>query len=1664
MKSTLHLALGIAAGFSIFLISTGDKTILVSDQAILNEEKSSTKQLSAGEEPTPFIAPQANETAIGAQTNFLTGMPVQEAYDMFAPTVAVTKTASLVTDGGSTGATPGDVIEYTVVVNNTGTNDATGVTFTDVLDANTTIVNGSVNASPIGVNDSYSCLGNVGINVPVGSGLLQNDIDPEGNAITITGINTTGTAGQVTYNADGSFTFKPNAGYEGSTTFKYTVSDGKATDEGTVTITVNDVIWFVDNNAGTNGDGRLGTPFNSVANFNSGASDDTGDFIFLYRNTAANYTGSITLLNDQALIGAGATASIVAITGITVPSFSYALPATGGTNPVINNSGAVTALQVAARNKLYGFNITNAGGTGISGSLSSSLLTVRDVSVSNTSGTAINLSTGQLDAIFNNVSAYNATGTNYGIAINNTTGSIEIKAGTISNIEQRGASFTSATNVKLTNMTFTNANTANGSACDFSSTGSCNGAIYMSSVSNVTMTNVDVNSSAQQGFNGIGVSGLVMTDCDYNNCGDGQYEGCVKLRNLSGTSSITNCTFANAAEELVEIINDASAAALTLNVSGSTFGDTFDKTFGAKGIFVTTANTATNNVTISNSTFRRIKTQGVNLRASAGTMNANVVDCNFNKDTKRYMSGIEIIPQGTAVMNINVNRNTLNTAGGSSILVQGAGTATYQARITGNTITGPALCGDCAADNTGSPAETATCNCYGDGITVWSTVSSVGKAVVSSNIISGIDYTGRGIYANARNAASLNIDIDGNTVGVSNDAWYNIDVVGGDGSAGTAVICAYVRNNTISGTPGFVNFRTRATGAGNAVQLQGTGTSATTIWNNNSNTPAAPPSTAATSISGGTFTYGSTCSVSLTHPTAEAYGPVVNPDDKPVIVQGGNNQTQPDTGSGEQQPEQPQTPQVLAGETVSISGFTLPAGESTTIKFRATINSTIPAGVCQISNQATVSGSNFADVLSDDPAVTGAANPTVTSLATMSLGNLVYLDNNKNGVFDAGDAGKNGVTVQLYRDNGSTAGTLDAGDALATSTTTAGGGLYSFTGLCAGDYLVVIPSSNFSTSAALDGYESSPAGAAPDPDDDVDNDDNGQPGINASIASKAITLQFNGGLVESNTTVDFGFKLICPVFTGAPANVSITNSSCDGSCSISGGVITAPSGTPCPEGSILQYQVNGGAWTTTLPVYAQTGPAQTIKTRCSCEADPSKVSAESNAVVTVPGTVCNTATLSSAAGTNSQTVCQFTGITPITYTTTCATGATFSGLPTGVSGSWSGGVATISGVPSVTGTFNYTVTLTGGIGSASVNGSITVTASALATSAFSTNLTLSGTGYFNNTSNCQAGAVVQPGGASPVSGDVTFKVWVEPVQPNYNNRPFLKRHYEITPATNASTATARITLFATQAEFDDFNNFSTSDVDLPYDPADPEGNKKNLRIYKYVGSSSDGTGLPGTYASAGRMEIDPNDNDIVWNATANRWEITFDVTGFSGFFIGNSGVTILPVTWVNVSASVNAAKKASIQWKVSEQDVAYYQVEKSSNGQSFTATGAKLPSQGNGLHLYNQVDPSMLQDVTYYRIAQVDKNGQVSYSSVVKLYAAANGSISVYPNPTRDIVSLNISGNLVGSKAVLSDVNGRRIMEVPLTSTLVTINLAKYSSGVYLLTTSMGQSFRIVKE
>ena len=107
-----------------------------------------------------------------------------------------------------------------------------------------------------------------------------------------------------------------------------------------------------------------------------------------------------------------------------------------------------------------------------------------------------------------------------------------------------------------------------------------------------------------------------------------------------------------------------------------------------------------------------------------------------------------------------------------------------------------------------------------------------------------------------------------------------------------------------------------------------------------------------------------------------------------------------------------------------------------------------------------------------------------------------------------------------------------------------------------------------------------------------------------------------------------------------------------------------------------------------------------------------------------------------SAGPNIQRVSLRIPIAPIVYDTKNLTGVRVTGLPAGVSGVFANNRVTISGTPSEVGTFDYTVTSTGGNGFVEVKGTITVDT---ATGTFTL---LSATGTDNQT--VAFGAAIEP--------------------------------------------------------------------------------------------------------------------------------------------------------------------------------------------------------------------------------------------------------------------------------------------------------------------------------
>lgn len=114
----------------------------------------------------------------------------------------------------------------------------------------------------------------------------------------------------------------------------------------------------------------------------------------------------------------------------------------------------------------------------------------------------------------------------------------------------------------------------------------------------------------------------------------------------------------------------------------------------------------------------------------------------------------------------------------------------------------------------------------------------------------------------------------------------------------------------------------------------------------------------------------------------------------------------------------------------------------------------------------------------------------------------------------------------------------------------------------------------------------------------------------------------------------------------------------------------------------------------------------------------------------------------------------------------------------------------------------------------------------------------------------------------------------------------------------------------------------------------------------------------------------------------------------------------LPVQLTAFDATAAPYRRVQLRWHTaSENQNAYFEVQHSTDGRSFTALG-RVAGQGTVAtsSAYTYTDPTPGPDVThYYRLRQVDQDGSSTYSPVRALALAAGSSAvqwAVAPNPT----------------------------------------------------------------
>ncbi|MBP6623611.1 MAG: T9SS type A sorting domain-containing protein, partial [Chitinophagaceae bacterium] len=191
------------------------------------------------------------------------------------------------------------------------------------------------------------------------------------------------------------------------------------------------------------------------------------------------------------------------------------------------------------------------------------------------------------------------------------------------------------------------------------------------------------------------------------------------------------------------------------------------------------------------------------------------------------------------------------------------------------------------------------------------------------------------------------------------------------------------------------------------------------------------------------------------------------------------------------------------------------------------------------------------------------------------------------------------------------------------------------------------------------------------------------------------------------------------------------------------------------------------------------------------------------------------------------------------------------------------------------------------------------------------------------------------------------------------------------------------------------------------------------------------------------------------------------LNSWSPFTLGSISMSSpLPVTLLSFTGNRETTANV-LNWTTSmEQNNAYFHVQRSQDARNFT-TIAKVNTKainGNSSTMlrYELQDEHPSTGNNYYRLEQVDLDGNSSYSEVINLYRDANGNIiSIYPNPTKGMLYVECLFLTEGEAAIiLSDLSGRKIKEIQMNtstgSNTISFDMSDVSIGMYLLKVSQG--------
>ncbi len=182
------------------------------------------------------------------------------------------------------------------------------------------------------------------------------------------------------------------------------------------------------------------------------------------------------------------------------------------------------------------------------------------------------------------------------------------------------------------------------------------------------------------------------------------------------------------------------------------------------------------------------------------------------------------------------------------------------------------------------------------------------------------------------------------------------------------------------------------------------------------------------------------------------------------------------------------------------------------------------------------------------------------------------------------------------------------------------------------------------------------------------------------------------------------------------------------------------------------------------------------------------------------------------------------------------------------------------------------------------------------------------------------------------------------------------------------------------------------------------------------------------------------------------------ITGFGGFIAGT-----LPVVLTSFNANLTNGRKVAISWTTQQEvNSDFFDVQKSADGLNWRSIGT-LKAAGNSSNpvAYSFTDNNPQKGSNFYRIRMNDLDGKFSFTPVKNVYLNEAGRISLYPNPTTDVLNISLGTAPAADWSIsLYDNSGHMMMQGKYNkaTTAISVPVQDYPSGYYVLKIMDGNS------